>query len=38
MMLSRAALDELRGQGRVASGSIVNLASSYAVRAGAPKT
>ena len=37
MMLSRAALDELRGQGRVASGSIVNLASSYAVRAGAPK-
>jgi molybdate transport system substrate-binding protein len=40
MILSRAALDELQGQGKVASGSIVNLASSYvaiAVRAGAAK-
>ena len=40
MILSRAALDELQGQGKVASGSIVNLASSYvaiAVRAGAVK-
>ena len=40
MILSRAALDELQGQGKVASGSIVNLGSSYvaiAVRAGAAK-
>jgi molybdate transport system substrate-binding protein len=40
MILSRAALDELQSQGKVASGSIVNLASSYvaiAVRAGAAK-
>ncbi len=40
MILSRTALDELQGQGKVASGSIVNLASSYvaiAVRAGAAK-
>lgn len=40
MILSRAALDELQGQGKVASGSIANLASSYvaiAVRAGAAK-
>jgi molybdate transport system substrate-binding protein len=37
MILSRAALDELQGQGKVASGSVVNVASSYvaiAVRAG----
>ena len=40
MILSRAALDDLQSQGKVASGSIVNLASSYvaiAVRAGAAK-
>jgi len=40
MILSRAALDDLQGQGKVASGSIVNVASSYvaiAVRAGATK-
>ena len=40
MILSRAALDDLQGQGKVASGSIVNVASSYvaiAVRAGAAK-
>jgi molybdate transport system substrate-binding protein len=40
MILSRAALDELGGQGKVASGSIVNVASSYvaiAVRAGVAK-
>jgi molybdate transport system substrate-binding protein len=40
MILSRAALDDLQGQGKVGSGSIVNLASSYvaiAVRAGAAK-
>src|SRR3984893_3234644 len=40
MILSRAALDELQGQGKVASDSIVNLATSYvaiAVRAGAAK-
>jgi molybdate transport system substrate-binding protein len=40
MILSRAALDELQGQGKVASGSIVDVASSYvaiAVRAGAAK-
>src|SRR4030095_5784472 len=40
MILSRAALDDLQGQGKVSSGSIVNLASSYvaiAVRAGATK-
>lgn len=40
MILSRGALDELQGQGKVASGSIVNVASSYvaiAVRAGAAK-
>src|SRR5260370_62006 len=40
MILSRAALDDLQGQGKVASGSIVNVASSYvaiAVRAGASK-
>jgi ABC-type molybdate transport system substrate-binding protein len=40
MILSRAALDDLQGQGKVVSGSIVNLASSYvaiAVRAGAAK-
>src|ERR1700730_4593349 len=38
MILSRAALDELQGQGKVASDSIVNLATSYvaiAVGAGA---
>jgi molybdate transport system substrate-binding protein len=40
MFLSRAALDDLQTQGKVASGSIVNVASSsvaIAVRAGAPK-
>jgi molybdate transport system substrate-binding protein len=40
MLLSRAALDDLQTQGKVASGSIVNVASSsvaIAVRAGAPK-
>ena len=40
MILSRAALDDLQGQGKVVPGSIVNLASSYvaiAVRAGAAK-
>ena len=40
MILSRAALDELQGQGKAMPGSIVNLASSYvaiAVRAGAAK-
>jgi molybdate transport system substrate-binding protein len=40
MILSRAALDDLQGQGKVTSGSIVNVASSYvaiAVRAGATK-
>jgi len=40
MILSRGALDDLQTQGKVASGSVVNLASSYvaiAVRAGAPK-
>lgn len=40
MILSRAALDDLQGQGKVAAGSVVNLASSYvaiAVRAGAAK-
>lgn len=40
MILSRGALDDLQGQGKVASGSIVNVASSYvaiAVRAGAAK-
>lgn len=40
MLLSRAAVDDLQTQGKVASGSIVNLASSavaITVRAGAPK-
>ncbi|HWU40719.1 MAG TPA: substrate-binding domain-containing protein, partial [Candidatus Acidoferrum sp.] len=40
ILLSRAALDDLQTQGKVASGSIVNLASSsvaIAVRAGATK-
>jgi len=40
MILSRAALDDLQTQGKVAQGSIVNLGSSYVaigVRAGAPK-
>src|SRR5262245_2857274 len=40
MILSRAALDDLQTQGKVAQGSIANVASSYvaiAVRAGAPK-
>src|SRR5262249_3649891 len=40
MILSRTALDDLQGQGKVASGSIANVASSYvaiAVRAGAAK-
>jgi len=40
MLLSRAALDDLQTLGKVASGSIVNVASSsvaIAVRAGAPK-
>jgi molybdate transport system substrate-binding protein len=40
MFLSRAALDDLQTQGKVAAGSIVNVASSsvaIAVRAGAPK-
>lgn len=40
MILSRAALDDLRTQGKAAQGSVVNLASSYvaiAVRAGAAK-
>jgi molybdate transport system substrate-binding protein len=40
MLLSRAALDDLQNQGKVAAGSIVNVASSsvaIAVRAGAPK-
>jgi molybdate transport system substrate-binding protein len=40
MILSRAALDDLQGQGKVASDSIVNLATSYvaiAVRTGAAK-
>jgi molybdate transport system substrate-binding protein len=40
MILSRAALDDLQGQGKVLPGSIVNLASSYvaiAVRAGTAK-
>ena len=40
MILSRAALDELEGQGKVASGSVGDVATSYvaiAVRAGAPK-
>jgi len=40
MLLSRAALDDLQAQGKVASGSIANVASSsvaVAARAGAPK-
>ena len=40
MILSRAALDDLQSQGKVVSGSIVNLGRSYVaigVRAGAPK-
>ena len=40
MILSRGALDDLETQGKVAPGSIANVASSYvaiAVRAGAPK-
>jgi molybdate transport system substrate-binding protein len=40
MILSRAALDELQGQGKVASDSVVDVATSYvaiAVRAGAAK-
>jgi molybdate transport system substrate-binding protein len=40
MLLSRAALDDLQTQGKVASGSIVNVASSsvaIATRVGAPK-
>jgi len=40
MILSRGALDDLQTQGKVAQGSIANVASSYvaiAVRAGAPK-
>jgi molybdate transport system substrate-binding protein len=40
MILSRAALDDLQTQGRVAQGSIVNVGSSYVaigVRAGAPR-
>jgi molybdate transport system substrate-binding protein len=40
MILSRPALDDLQSQGKVASGSIVNLGRSYVaigVRAGAPK-
>jgi molybdate transport system substrate-binding protein len=40
MILSRAALDDLQAQGKVAQGTIANVASSYvaiAVRAGAPK-
>ena len=40
MLLSRAALDDLQAQGKVASGSIINVASSsvaVTVRAGAPK-
>jgi molybdate transport system substrate-binding protein len=40
MILSRAALDDLQGQGKVATGSIVNLGKSYVaigIRAGAPK-
>jgi molybdate transport system substrate-binding protein len=40
MLLSRAALDDLQSQGKVAAGSIVNVASSsvsVAARAGAPR-
>jgi molybdate transport system substrate-binding protein len=40
MILSRAALNDLQGQGKVASGSIVDLGKSYVaigVRAGVPK-
>src|SRR5262245_20834342 len=40
IILSRAALDDLRGQHKVAPDSVVNVASSYvaiAVRAGSPK-
>jgi len=40
MLLSRAALDDLQSQGKVAAGSIVNVASSsvsVAARSGAPK-
>ena len=40
ILLSRAALDDLQGQGKAASGSIVNVASSsvsVAARAGTPK-
>lgn len=40
MILSRAALDDLQSQGKVASGTVVNVASSYVaigVRAGAVK-
>ena len=40
MLLSRAALDDLQSQGKVAAGSIANVASSsvsVAARAGAPK-
>ena len=40
MILSRAALDDLQTQNKVASGSIVNLGKSYVavgIRAGAPK-
>jgi len=40
MILSRAALDDLQTQGKVAHGSIVNVGSSYVaigVRAGAPR-